>query len=97
MQIHFNQFPDYQHGVEEFANQQLQKLEKFGIPIEKAEVFYRHTASPDKPHEVEIKLAIPGQDLFAREGSDSFQKAFALCGDKLASQLSHRKRTGRQH
>ena len=91
MQIHINSQPKNFSGVEELADQQLKRLEKFSDRIEKADIFYRETKDPKNSHRVEIKLAIPGPDAFAHDEAETFSKAFSNCVDKLEQQLKKRR------
>ena len=97
MVVNFNQFPNYSDGVEEFAREELSRLEKHQDKIEMADIYYRTVKDPVNDHSVEIKLAVPGADPFAKAEAESFQKAFALCVDKLEAQLIKRKKQWDRH
>lgn len=95
MQINFNSQPKQMEGLMEYAQDQLGRLEKYASKIEMADIFYKRLKDPSSPHQVEIKLAIPGPDVFAKEKSESYSKSFALCVTKLEQQL--RKRVSYHH
>lgn len=92
MEIIFNQHPQqFKEGVQELAEIELKRLLKIYSRIERADIYYKAHKDPANPHEVEIKLAVPGDDLFAHKAAESYSKAFNLCVDKLASQLARKK------
>ncbi|NNE29643.1 MAG: ribosome-associated translation inhibitor RaiA [Saprospiraceae bacterium] len=97
MVINFNQYPNFSEGVEEFAGAELSRLEKYEEKIEKADIYYRKVKDPVNEHNVEIKLAVPGADPFAKADGETFQKAFALCVDKLEAQMIKRKKHWDRH
>lgn len=90
MQVNFNSQPKHIVGLDEFAQKQLDRLERYSDKIERADIFYKTSKNPTSPHIVEIKLAIPGPDAFASEQADSYGKAFNLCVTKLEQQLKKR-------
>lgn len=91
MQINFNNQPKNLEGVEELAQGELSKLERYSTQIEKADIFYKETKNPALGHQVEIKLAVPGPDCFATDEAESYSKAFVQCVQKLEQQLKKRR------
>lgn len=72
----------------EFIEKKLEKVEKFFDGIVGAEVFLRLENTQDQENKkVEIRLAIPGNDLFAEKASKSFEEGTDLCIEALKKQL----------
>lgn len=90
MQINFNSKPKNIVGVEEFAKEELSRLEKFSSKIEMADIYYSKTGDVVDTEAVEIKLSVPGPDVLAKAVAENYSKAFALCVDKLEQQMKKR-------
>ena len=76
----------------DFINQKVNKLERFFDNIIDADVFLR----ADKPQEVtnksvEIRLNVPGADLFARKQCSTFEEAVDECIAALKIQIKKHK------
>ncbi len=73
-------------------SQKLQKLERFYDRIGQASVFIRKEKEehPDT-YLVEVKLDVPGQNLFAKQSSDSLEKSLAEVTEKLRRQIKRHK------
>ncbi len=74
--------------LEEFTQKKVSKLSKYSEKITTAEVFYR----VEKPEtngnkQAELKLAIPGHDVFAHKHADSFEAALDACVEAVKKQL----------
>ena len=71
-----------------FIESKVAKLELFSDEILGAEVYLRLEKDSEKENKVvEIKLAIPGNDIFARKNSKSFEEATDLTVEALKRQL----------
>ena len=83
------QVNDYTKGVIE---ENLQKLSKFSDDIIRADVFLKK-GDNIKPNDkiMEVRLHIPGPDIFAEANSDSFEKTASEVSGKLKVQLLKRK------
>ena len=70
----------------------LQKLDKFSDKIIRAEVFLKIGDSV-KPNDkiMEVRLHVPGPDIFAESTSDSFERTASDISDKLKVQILKRK------
>jgi putative sigma-54 modulation protein len=79
----------------EFVEERLGKLSTFHDRIIKGEVFLRLDKSDVNENKIaEIKLSIPGNDLFAKKQSKSFEEATDEAVDALRRQIEkHRTRT----
>ncbi len=79
----------------EFIEEKLGKLSTFHDRIIKGEVFLRLDKSDVNENKIaEIKLSIPGNDLFAKKQSKSFEEATDEAVDALRRQIEkHRTRT----
>lgn len=68
------------------------KLEKFYSPLIGAEVYLRLEYDEQKENKkVEIKLNIPGEDVYAEDRSHSFERSLHECVAKLKRQLTKKK------
>ncbi len=76
----------------DFINQKVNKLERFFDNIIDADVYLR----ADKPQEVtnksvEIRLNVPGSDLFVKKQCSTFEEAVDECVDALKIQIKKHK------
>lgn len=70
-----------------FIQKKLDKLDTFYDRMVDGEVFLRLNNEGVENKTVEIKLRIPGTNLFAAEKARSFEAATDLAADALRSQL----------
>ena len=84
--IHF----DADVKLEKFISERLEKLQHFSDRIHEAEVFLRFEGGVENKM-VEIRLKIPGNDLFAKKVSRTFEEATDLVVEALRRQLKKRK------
>lgn len=77
----------------------LQKLEQFHDRIISSEVFMRleHDSVDRENKVVEIKLNLPGKDLFAKKNSKSFEDAADQTIEALRKQLIKHKEKVQDH
>jgi putative sigma-54 modulation protein len=74
--------------LEQFIEKKVSKLVRYSDDIINAEVFLKLENTPDLENKVvEIKLDIPGSDLFARKQNKSFEEATDDVVDALKQQL----------
>lgn len=86
--IHF----DADSKLEDFVEKKVNKLEQFYDNIIGAETFLRYEKEQAPENKIaEIKLQIPGSDLFAKKQSSTFEEATNLAVDALRKQLTKRK------
>jgi len=72
----------------EFIEKKVNKLARYFDDIINAEVFLKLENTPDLENKVvEIKLDIPGSDLFARKQSKSFEESTDVVVDALKQQI----------
>ncbi len=82
--IHF----DADKKLETFIENKVSKLEKYYDGIHSAEVYLRLDKNNEIGNKItEIKLDIPGVDVFAKKQSKSFEEATAEVVDALKKQL----------
>ena len=82
--IHFHA----QEALLETIHQRVEKLETFYRSIISAEVFLRVEKSDARADKhVEIKLHVPGHELFTKEHATSFEAAVAEATEALRRQL----------
>lgn len=97
VQIHSIRF-DADQKLLEFITNKVNKLTQFSDEIISSEVFLRLSKSSERENKlVEIKLIIPGGDLFAKNQTKTFEEGTDLCIDALRKQLSKRKEKIRSH
>ena len=75
-----------------FIKSKVTKLVQFNDDIIAAEVFLRLENSQDMENKItEIKLDIPGNNLFAKKQSKTFEEATDLAVDALRKQVKKKK------
>lgn len=75
-----------------FVNDKVNKLEVFFDNIIAGEVFLRLDKSSDKENKIaEVKLLIPGKELFAKKQCKSFEEAADLAVEALRKQVKREK------
>ena len=83
--------------LEELIQNKINKLTQYHDSILSASVFLRLEKSQDLENKVtEIKLDIPGTELFARKQSNSFEKSTDSTVEALRRQLKKFKEKQRQ-
>ena len=86
--IHF----DAGEQLQSQAIEKLSKLEKLSDRIEYCNVILKKEKSDNKKKFlVEVKLAVPKQDLFASERAESFGQALDMVMDDLKKQIKKHK------
>ena len=83
--------------LEEFIKNKLNKLKQYDDRIVRANVFLKLEKSQDLENKItEIKLEIPGSELFAKKQTNSFEKSTDSAIDALKKQLQKFKEKQRQ-
>lgn len=71
-----------------FIQERLNKLEQFNDQIVSAEVYLRLDKDREKENKItEIKLHVPGKDLFAKKQCKSFEEATNVAVEALRRQI----------
>ena len=79
-------------------NEKVTKLETYYDRIERAEVFVKEDdGSTANGHTVEVRLAIPGNDLFATHTDDSIERGVAEVTEALRRQIKKHKEKNTHH
>ena len=87
--IHF----DADKKLLEFVDSKVAKLTQFHDGIINSEVFLKIDQTSDKENKIaEIKLNIPGNDLFASKQCKTFEEAIDTSVDALKRQVQKRKK-----
>ena len=95
LQVHSLHF-DADKKLIEFVNGKVSKLETFFDKIIAGEVVLKLDKSDDTENKVaEIKLMIPGKELFAKKQCKSFEEATDLACEALRRQVDKHK--GKTH
>ena len=77
--------------IKDLIEKRVNKLSTFYDRIIKADVFLKlDDAKGPNGKVVEINIHLPGKDAFAKESSDTFEKAIASTTNKLERQLKKR-------
>jgi putative sigma-54 modulation protein len=87
LQVHSIHF-DADQKLIGFIEQKVNKLETFYDRLVSGEVFLRLNNEGVENKTVEIKLKVPGSELFAKEHAKSFEAAADMATEALKSQLS---------
>ncbi|WP_339792266.1 MAG: HPF/RaiA family ribosome-associated protein [Imperialibacter sp.] len=75
-------------SLTDFVKLHVEKLETLSDQIVESRVFLKLDKFDNKENKVcEIKVSLPGNDLFASKHADSFEEAVAQCVDALKHQL----------
>lgn len=91
VKVHAVKF-DADKDLHSFVKERVDKLDLFFDKIVASEVFLRiDGASKPKDKIAEIKMTIPGKELFAKKQGNSFEEATDLAVDALRRQLKKRK------
>jgi putative sigma-54 modulation protein len=86
--VHF----DADKKLIEFITKKVNKLDKFYDTIIKAEVILRLEKTQDEENKIaEIRIYIPGNDLFAKKQSKSFEESVDEATDALRQQIEKHK------
>ena len=96
LQIHSIHF-DADQKLIDFVQKKADKLETFYDRIVDGEVFLRLNNSGIENKTVEIKLNVPGNQLFAKEEAKSFEEATDLATEALRRQLKKTKAIQLEH
>jgi putative sigma-54 modulation protein len=83
------QVNDYTKSVIE---EKLQKLDKFSDEIIRADVYLKMGDNVQPNGKImEVRLHVPGPDIFAEASSETFEKTVSEISEKLRRQLKKRK------
>lgn len=75
-----------------FIQERLNKLEQFNDQIVSAEVYLRLDKDREKENKIaEIKLHVPGKDMFAKKQCKSFEEATNVAIEALRRQIMKEK------
>jgi putative sigma-54 modulation protein len=86
LQVHSVHFSADQKLID-FVQKKVDKLETFYGRLVGGEVFLRLNNEGIENKTVEIKLNVPGDQLFAKEQASSFEEAAGLATEALRNQL----------
>ena len=75
-----------------FIQERLNKLEQFNDQIVSAEVYLRLDKDREKENKIaEIKLHVPGKEMFAKKQCQSFEEATNVAVEALRRQIMKEK------
>jgi len=76
----------------EFVDTRVKKLENYFDNIVSSEVHLKLGSASDRENKIiEIKLHVPGKELFAKKESKSFEESTDLCVEALRKQVNKHK------
>lgn len=79
----------------DFTKSKLSKLDQFSDKLIGAEVYFKVVNTQDEENkEAEIKILVPGNDMFAKKHGKSFEEAVDLAVEALRRQV--RKSKGKE-
>jgi len=89
--VHF----DADKKLVEFVNARVKKLENYFDNIVSSEVHLKLGSASESENKIaEIKLNVPGKELFAKKECKSFEEATDLCVEALRRQVKkHKEKT----
>jgi len=96
LQVHSLKF-DADKKLLGFVEKKINKLDTYYDRIVDGEVYLKINNEGTENKTVEIKLNIPGSQLFAKEQSKSFEEAIDMAVDALKRQLTKRKKKLKVH
>lgn len=79
---------EHSSGLKDYATRRLAKLERLVSSNTQVEVFFIKEKNEKK---TEIKLNHRGEDYFASEASDEFDRSIDFCVDKITKQIKKSK------
>jgi putative sigma-54 modulation protein len=86
--VHF----DADKKLVEFVNEKVNKLEQFFDNIVSGEVHLKLGSAAENENKIaEIKILVPGKELFAKKNSKSFEESTDMCIDALKKQVQKHK------
>ena len=81
--------------LKDFTESRLDKLQQFTDKLIGADVFFKVVNTQDEDNkETEIKLDVPGNDMFAKKHAKSFEESVDLAVEALRRQI--RKSKGKE-
>jgi len=86
--VHF----DADKKLVDFVNERVNKLELFFDNIVSGEVHLKLGSNSENENKIaEIKIHVPGKEMFAKKQSKSFEEATDLCVEALRRQVKKHK------
>ena len=86
--VHF----DADKKLVEFVNERVNKLENYFDNIVSGEVHLKLGSANETENKIaEIKIHVPGKELFAKKNSKSFEESTDMCLDALKKQVQKHK------
>lgn len=79
------------NDLEEFVREKIGRLDKDGKVIRANVILYIGPKSTSEKYYCEVRLEIPGNDLFVKKSDDSFEKAIVSTADTLQITLKKNK------
>jgi len=82
---------DADQKLRDFIQKKLDKLDNFYDKVIEAEVYMKLNNTGKLNKTIEVKVAIPGNDIIASKDAETFEKAMDLVFDVLKRQLRKEK------
>ena len=98
MQITIHKSSELLESTVAVINEKLNKLETYYDRIERADVYVKEDdGTTTNGHKVEVRLAIPGNDLYAEVSDPSIKRAIADVAEALRRQIKKHKEKQQDH
>ena len=98
MQLIINKSSELPQSTIDVINDKVKKLETYYDRIERAEVFVKDDDGQGaNGHTVEVRLAVPGNDLFADHTDESVERAIDRVCEALRRQIKKHKEKLNDH
>ena len=98
MQITIHKSSELLESTVAVINEKLNKLDTYYDRIERADVYVKEDdGNTANGHKVEVRLAIPGNDLYAEVTDPSIKRAIADVAEALRRQLKKHKEKLQDH
>ena len=92
MQITIHKSGELLDSTKAVINEKISKLETFYDRIERADVYVKEDdGTKANGHKVEVRLAVPGNDLFAESEDPNIKKGIADVAEALRRQIKKHK------
>lgn len=75
--------------LKEFVKEKMERLENLNLRFTEADIFFKLKEGNHAPEdkEIEIKIQVPKQTLFAKSYADNFETAIPLAVGKIRKQM----------
>lgn len=89
MKVNYHSQFSINDSFKDQITEKINKLDELNLRFSEADVYFKlkDGAEPTSDKEFEVKIHVPGQILFSKSHSDSFEKAIPLAFSKIRKQI----------